>query len=220
MRLSIKVSHQGPYSEEFSRALCGLKILEEKRYCETMCVRGNDVKFDLPPEPTSDAKNDFVNSGEYDRVDHEENNEAQDTEEDRLETEKKDKVELAKRRKRDELQKFRHHKGPRITNVARTFCYRMVAEIDKRNAKLPPTKLRLNPKLRWYVDLIFLEGRIDLSRIAGRGLASSPNRSSLPTPGMSPSVKSTGSGTSHFEWDHKISHASFWTNGVPLFSSR
>ncbi|GJU15323.1 exocyst complex component SEC6 [Tanacetum coccineum] len=48
---------------------------------------------------------------------------------------------------------------------------------------------------------------------AGRGLASSPNRSSLPTPGTSPSVKSTGSGASHFEWNRKISHASSWTNG-------
>ncbi|GKA03796.1 hypothetical protein Tco_0676577 [Tanacetum coccineum] len=43
---------------------------------------------------------------------------------------------------------FRHHKGPGITDVDRTFCSRMVAEIDKRNAKSPSKKLRLNPKLR------------------------------------------------------------------------
>ncbi|GJY05636.1 hypothetical protein Tco_0371576 [Tanacetum coccineum] len=40
-------------------------------------------------------------------------------------------------------------------------------------------------------------GRVDLPGPAGLGLASSPNRSSLPTPGTSPSVKSTGSGASH-----------------------
>ncbi|GKB08554.1 hypothetical protein Tco_0836866, partial [Tanacetum coccineum] len=35
-------------------------------------------------------------------------------------------------------------------------------------------------------------GRMDLSRPEERGLASSPNRSSWPTSGMSPSVKSIG----------------------------
>ncbi|GKC44674.1 hypothetical protein Tco_1062396 [Tanacetum coccineum] len=46
---------------------------QKKRYYETICVRNNDVEFALPPEPTSDAENDFVNSREYDGVDHEEN---------------------------------------------------------------------------------------------------------------------------------------------------
>ncbi|GKA03795.1 hypothetical protein Tco_0676576 [Tanacetum coccineum] len=50
-----------------------LKIWEDKRYCETMCVRDNDVAFALPPEPTSDVENHVVNSGEYDGVDHEDN---------------------------------------------------------------------------------------------------------------------------------------------------
>nr|GFA37631.1 hypothetical protein [Tanacetum cinerariifolium] len=49
-------------------------------------------------------------------------------------------------------------------------------------------------------------------RATGRGLASSPNRSSLPTPRTSPSVKSSGSDTSRFEWDRKIFHASSCTN--------
>ncbi|GJV34756.1 hypothetical protein Tco_1395156 [Tanacetum coccineum] len=42
----------------------------------------------------------------------------------------------------------------------------------------------------------------------------------LPTLGTSPSVKSTGLGACHLEWDRKISHASSWTNGIVLFSSR
>ncbi|GKA45388.1 hypothetical protein Tco_0738184 [Tanacetum coccineum] len=51
---------------------------------------------------------------------------------------------------------------------------------------------------------------VALPRPGGRGLASSPNSSSWPTPSTcSPSVRSTGStgeGASHFAWDLKISY--------------
>ncbi|GKC96897.1 hypothetical protein Tco_1162339 [Tanacetum coccineum] len=78
----------------------------------------------------------------------------------------------------------------------------------------------LPPVLVVVSDLVFWPGCLDLSGPGGRGLASSPNKSSLLTLGTSPSVKSTGSGVSHLEWDRNISHASYWTNEIDLFSSR
>ncbi|GKE08574.1 hypothetical protein Tco_1412125 [Tanacetum coccineum] len=78
----------------------------------------------------------------------------------------------------------------------------------------------LPPVLVVVLDLVFLARHFDLPGSGGRGLASSLNKSSLPTPGMSPLAKSIGSGASHLEWDRKISHASSWINEIDLFSSR